>query len=724
MRKVLAVSILAALMVGCSQTPEEKLESLTATIRTQIDEYKFEEALATVEELGQLNPGSPLIPYSRGLIWERQLCYLDAAHEYMIVATVDPDYAPALEGLYRSFSQLGEYKFAVRAAADLVTLKPADPNRRLMSAEALIGIGQSRAAEREISNAANLGADPSLIDLMTARLFQLRYKIDTAQAIRRLAMKNSPETVECLLSAAQLYEAVGLFDSSIVFSRRALESDPNDHDLLLNHFYRCIRLNYFNDARLAIDAVEASDGGETVRAGMLLRYNGAAGWYSHAMRAAADYRRMTKISLMSVFLDIQARAEGYDLASAVSDLQVIQLMITEQDYLPEFKRYMTFILLAQVPVELIDEENQQSLQELPAEYANTIEVKERIAFLLHKKGEFEAYKEYVTLLEEYHRSQPDWLTSIADVNAAPGINKYSQANRLYTRALEINPWYRPAFDNMVATYRRLKQYPEALAFIEKYPHFEQTYPQVRLNKALILAGNKQFDEALVLLTDNFELAKGDLSIIREFLDIAGWNGNAEVVDKASKLLSAQDSDPRAMQLAAVWACKLGDYQQGLDLCDRALSLEDHADNHAVRAWALHGLGRKTEAFELFEENRVRDRNNYITNYYHSYLLASDQIDLDRASNLARKALFGAHVNVDVWMNLCYVYFQAGRYDLCRGEALKASHTFTTRPEPFYWIGMAMEREGKEEARENLQKAIMLGLVGDKLEKAQELVESL
>lgn len=724
MKKVLVVSILAALMTGCSQTPEEKLESLTASIVTQIDEYRFEAARATIEEIGQLNPGSPLIPYSRGLIWERQLCYLDAAHEYMLVATVDPDYAPALEGLCRSFSHLGEYSFAVRAAADLVALRPDDPDRRLISAEALMGIGQSRAAEREIWDAANLGANPSLVDLMMARLFHLRDEIDTARVIRQETIKNLPETVECLLSAADLYETVGLIDSSIVLSRRALESAPNDHDILLNHFYRCIRLRYFFDARLAIDGIEVSDGGETIQAGMLLRYYRATGQHSHARRAADDYRRLTEVSMMSVFLDIQARAEGYDLTSASADLEIIQSIIAEQDYLPEFKRYMTYLLLAHSPVSLIDIETMQALQELPNEYANTIEVRTRVAYLMHKTGDFDGYKEYVALLEEHHRSQPEWLTGIADVNAALGIRKYSQAERLYTRALEINRWYRPAFDNMVAMYRRLQQYSKALAIIEKYTHFEQTYPQVRLNKALILAGNKQFEEALTILTDNYMLSRGDLSFLREFMDIASWSGNTEAVRKTIDLLLAPEPNPRALQLAAVWACKLGDYQQGLDLTDRALSIEDNADSYATRAWALHGLGRKNEAFELLDANRLRDRYNYATNYYHSHLLASDQIDLSRASNLARKAVFDSYADFEVWMNLCYVYYQAGRYDLCRGEALKASHKYTTQAEPLYWIGMAMEREGREAARENLQKAIMLGLTGDKLEKAQELVEKL
>ena len=724
MKKVLVISLMVALLAGCSQTPEEKLESLFATTLTQIDDYKFEGARATIEEIGELNPGSPLIPYSRGLILERQLCYPDAAHEYMLVATVDPEYAPALEGVCRTFSHLGEYSFAVRAASDLVRLHPDDPDRRLMLAEAMIGIGQSRAAEREMSKAADLGAHPTIIDLMTARILHLRYEVDTARVIREQTMKDLPESVECLLGAADLYEMVGLIDSSIIFSRRALEIAPEDHDVLLNHFYRSIRLRYFYDARMAIAHIEASDGGEVVRAGMLLRYYRAAGKHSHAKQASDDYRRLTDISLMSVYLDIHARAEGYDLISADSDLQVIQRLIAEGQYLPEFSRYMTYSLLVLTPVALTGVEHIQPLQELPKEYANALEVKTRVALVMHKTGDFDGYNEYITLLEEYHRSQPDWLTGIADVNSDRGIRKYAQAERLYTKALEINRWYRPAFENMVAMYRRLRQYPEALAVIEKYPHFEQTYPLIRMNKALILAENKQFQEALTILTDNFVLAKGDLSYLREFLETAGWKGSTEAVGSAIDLLRGQDSDPDALQLVAEWSCRLGNYQEGLEFSDRALALEDNADSYAIKAWALHGLDRKNEAFDLFEENRTRDRDNVATNYYYSYLLANDQIDLDRASNIAREALFDAYGNLEVWMNLCYVYYQAGRYDLCRGEALKALHSYTSRPEPFYWIGLAMEQEGNEAARENLQKAIILGLAGDKLEKAQELVDKL
>jgi hypothetical protein len=76
------------------------------------------------------------------------------------------------------------------------------------------------------------------------------------------------------------------------------------------------------------------------------------------------------------------------------------------------------------------------------------------------------------------------------------------------------------------------------------------------------------------------------------------------------------------------------------------------------------------------------------------------------------------------MNLSYVYFQTGRYDLSRGEALKASQSRKDEPEPFFRVGMAMFMEEKEEARENLEKAIELGLKGEKLEIARQTLQKL
>ena len=77
------------------------------------------------------------------------------------------------------------------------------------------------------------------------------------------------------------------------------------------------------------------------------------------------------------------------------------------------------------------------------------------------------------------------------------------------------------------------------------------------------------------------------------------------------------------------------------------------------------------------------------------------------------------------MNLAFVYMQAGRYDLARGEARKASNSYSGEPEPFFRMGQAFWLEEKDdEARENLQKALDMGLSGDLRREAEELLEKI
>ena len=264
MKKTLILSLIVALIAACSQTPQQKLQSLYATAREQIDHYQFEKARVTIDKIGELDPGSLFILYYTGLIHERQLSYQDAVHEYMIVGTVDPTFGPALEGICRAFSRLGEFTGATRAASENAQQRPADFEARLLLSRARIGLGQYRGAEREIARAEKLGASSAITDLMVTRVYHLRNEVDSARSLRERVMADPQESVDFLVAAAELYETAGLIDSATSFGRRALESRPENHDLLLDHFFRCIRVRYFFEARQAIARIEAKDGGKVV----------------------------------------------------------------------------------------------------------------------------------------------------------------------------------------------------------------------------------------------------------------------------------------------------------------------------------------------------------------------------------------------------------------------------------------------------------------------------
>lgn len=720
MHKTLALALIAALLLSCSQTPEQKMKSLAETINEQIDRYQFSQAQQTLDRISELNPGSLLIPYYTGLISERSLCYQDALNDYLTVTGADANNGPALAGLCRSYMRLGEYTGAVRAASEYTRVKPKDPQAAVLRAQAMIGLGQLRGAAREIESATGLGLSEPISNLMIARVEHLMGDVDSARVLRGRVMAEAETNLEFLTHAAELYETVGLIDSAVQFSRRAVETDPGNHDVLMDHFFRCLRHGYWFDARRAIQRIPAEGGGETVRTGLWLHYYLADNKRSKARETASDFRRLTEGALMSVSLEIQARANSSDFTSAATQISTMQHILTTGDYPPEFRDYMLYSVEMYYPEIVAGLENIESLQKLPSEYANAPDVQLRIAYLMHKVGDFDGYKEFVSVLEEYHRSQPDWLTGIADIDARTNVRKFEEAERLYGRALELDHWYRPAFEHQVAMYRSLRRYADALDMFDRYAYFADQYPELKLLKASVLVENGRLDDAQAALVEGAALVGGEMRPVAEYLDLIKRRGETERATPVIDMLTADSDNPDRLLMAAIWDCNLDRFQAALDLADKALSIEsDNADGYAIKARALHGLGKTSEAYALFEENHERDRDNILNNLYHSRLLAEDEIDLDRACNIAREANADAYGDLDVWMNLSYVYFQAGRYDLSRGEALKASRSYPNRPEPYFRIGMAMYEEGNPETRENFQKAIALGLAGEQLERAKE-----
>ena len=51
MKKTLILSLIVTLVAACSQTPQQKLQSLYATAEEQIDRYQFEQARGTIDEI-------------------------------------------------------------------------------------------------------------------------------------------------------------------------------------------------------------------------------------------------------------------------------------------------------------------------------------------------------------------------------------------------------------------------------------------------------------------------------------------------------------------------------------------------------------------------------------------------------------------------------------------------------------------------------------------------
>jgi tetratricopeptide (TPR) repeat protein len=726
MRKCLVIGLLSLAAFGCSKSPGEKISSLFQTGTQQVDRYEFDAALANFKEIGGIDPSTPLGYYGSGLVSERQWQYYDALHVYMSITNNSPSFAPAFAGAWRIFTHLKEWDDAAQMAVEYSRLLPDDPEARLILAKALMNIQQYGRAQQEVDKAVELGADRGLAALAKARVYSLNHQTDSAEIALQTAMSTFRESPAFYAGAADYFEAAGLIDSAISLGRVSIKSAGNDFDLMVAQFYRALRHNYFFEARRVIRRLKEQGATELVTTGLEMFYHLAGENQPFARRACDNYVKTNPLSISALTYDLVVRGEQSDMFTGLQNISAIAKIMQFDHYDSEFQEYMKYFLAVLFAGYFDDPDGLKQLKTVSSAFVNRKEVRLRTAYCLYRTGQHEEYEQLMALLSKYHSAQPDWLTGIADIYGDFFVRQYDSANYYYRTALKKDRWYRPAFKNAVDMYRRLKQPKKALELFGTYPYFEERYPEFAVLKALCLVEHGDIQQGVDLFEQKFPRVRGDLARFEEMTSLLDKRDRQEERTKLYRLLSqinANNAD--ALVLAARFESDRADFQTSLNLAEKALSFEpDYVTASAQKAWALYGLEKRSEAFEIFESNLVEAQFNVDNNCYLSQILATEQKDPERAANLARQALYDSGHDLKVWMNLCYVYFQIGRYDLLRGEALKASHSHQDEPEPFFWIGMAMFMEKKEEARENLEKAIELGLRGKNLEIARQTLQKL
>lgn len=726
MRKCLIIGLLSLAAFGCSKSPEERIFDLFQTGTRQVDRYEFDAALATFKKIGEINPSTPLGHYGFGLVFERQLQYYDALHVYMSITNSSPSFAPAFVGAWRLFTRLEQWNDAVQMAAEYSRLLPEDPEARLILARALMNIQQYGRARQEVDKAVELGADPSLAALVKARAYSLAHQLDSAQVALQTATSTFRESPAFYALAADYFEAAGLIDSAVSLGRASVESASNDFDLIVAQFYRALRHNYFFEARQVIRRLKEQGAGELVTTGLEMFYYLARENQTHARHACDTYQGIAIYSISALTYDIVVRGKQLDMFTGSRNIGAINRIMQTNHYDPEFQEYMKYFLAVLFAGYFDDLDGLKQLRTVSSAFFNRKEIRLSTAYCLYRTGQHEEYEQLMSLLSKYHSTQPDWLTGMADIYGDRFVRRYDSAGQYYRTALQKDRWYRPAFENAVDMYRRLKEPKKALKMFDAYPYFEQHYPEIALLKALCLVEQGDIQQGVDLFEQKFPHVRGDLARFEEITSLLDKRNRQEERTKLYRRLSRINADnAEALVLAAEFESDRADFQAALNLAEKAQSLEsDYVAASAQKARALYGLGKRSEAFEIFERNLVKAEFNVDNNHYFSRILATEQVEPKRAANLARRALFDSGHDLKVWMNLSYVYFQIGRYDLSRGEAIKARNSHKEEPEPFFRIGMAMFMEEKEEARENLEKAIELGLKGEYLEIARQTLQKL
>ncbi len=724
MKHLLVLMAVILLVAGCGTSPEkqslEKFESGLA----RLDEFDYTAADAVFRDISETDSTSVLGLYGHGLTYERQLMYLDALDIYMVAVQADSSFAPALAGIVKILNHFAVYDNALQAAGAYIQLHPEDPVGHLQLARTCFNTGLNARARQVIDDGQFDGDYRTQAVLVKATAFLGEAEFDSAAALVETGLAGLGDSPDAHMSAADYFEIAGLVDSSVMLSRHAVELSDYGFDFLVDHFYRCLRTGYFTEARRVANRLVAAGGGEQMRFGTMALYNIARGDKMLARSMSEKYRAFGINRLTPSYYEL-VTGVPLRLESAVKDeMTFLKMVMMKENYDEGFQVLIHYLIALaysdiNLPMEILD-----NLYALPGVYANRLPAKMATAFSLYNSGQHEEAARLMGIIVLGHSDQPDWLTGVADVYQAGHVRAYDQAQVHYNMALDRNRWYQPALINQVRMYRRIGQTEQALQLFARYPHLEERYPAIAVLKAFCLVEDGRRTEGLALFKDKIPYLKGDLRKFREMID--ALNGDATAVGEIVTLLQQlNESDADALLMAANYSIAHKDFAKALQLAEQALQLEsDFLTAQATRATAMYGVGEKEQALETLDSLLVANPDDARVNYALSKILIAEGIDLPRASNLARRAAFSSFLGYGEWMNLCHAYYRSNRFSLCRGEATKASRKFENRPGPFFWMGMAQYRENNQDAKKNLQKAVDLGLDGDELTQAQEVLAKL
>jgi tetratricopeptide (TPR) repeat protein len=341
-------------------------------------------------------------------------------------------------------------------------------------------------------------------------------------------------------------------------------------------------------------------------------------------------------------------------------------------------------------------------------------------------GQFDIYDDAMEALHDRHGDDPAWLTRIGQMLENDIVFKYDVVEQHYEAALRESEGYLPAFERLVSMLIEREEFEKALTAFASHPDFASHSPRLALLHAICQVRSGNVDDGMRLFTDNIAFVKGYVYLYDDFLRALDLRYEIRKLLEANGMMASLNAgNPDALVIAAQWEADFENFADAAELAQKAEEIEpDNFLGSIQKARAWYGLGRKREAMDLFRELAEKRPHNPDLNLYYSHALASEKKDMRTASNLAREATGSVRNLLRAYLNLWYVYMQQERYDGAAGTARKVTMVFKEHPRPFFCLGKALYMDGKAQAREELERAIGLGLAGEDLAEARRMLEGL
>lgn len=729
MKKISVAFIVVLFLSGCSQTPEEKVDSLFQAGLDYINSGDFEKAEKSFTEIESADSTSLMILYSRGFFLEQQFLYMDAINDYYTLLNASPDFLLAREGLVRIFWRLGYFEDAVEEA---VKYRKHDksPYGLYLLARSYIKNDQLSQARQNLKKALVDGFENvDLINLSLAEINLLEGNLDSASVLFEPLLENLKSNEALIIPVAEYLANRGMVDSALAVSRRTFEND-NALMPMVDHFFFALANECSFEANDAKNKMRQISNDTTFINGLNLFYTLNTDHYrNEVLLHGGQYNNTAKGGISGTFFYTKAAAITDDTRTLFETMRSWDVQFTSENYVEEFLAFYNYAAILVFVDAYANQEALFWLDKYRGVRANWPQIKVNQARITYYSGRFDEAQQALDMLEKYHGRQPDWLTALADVYDHNQIRKFDKAEELVARALEEMPSYYPAFEQYLKIFTDQNEFKNALSLFDRYPQFEKMSHRFAMDKVYYAFMADEYDLAVQTIEAHFPyLTSNDRFVTNIIFKLEKAKRFDAIYIFIKNIEKLNPQNPNLMAIIASQYADSADYDKAGEIITNAFSLSDSNRKALIQKARIDYLsGNKEAGLKLFEENNRNFRNHPDNLFYYARALSKEG-EHNKATGLGRASVFASYGELKYVFNLSKLYYQMGRYDLSRGEASKVRNRERNNPYAYFYMGISWYMEENEskykDAKEYLNKAINLGLAGEELTIAREALNNL
>ena len=727
MKKTLMVFILLVVVSGCTQTPEQKIAALYTEAISSMESHQIAKAQKAIDEINEINSVSTEGLYLKGLLLEYQLQALDAFEVYTWLMSRTPEYDKTYERMFGILTELEGNLDAAYAANEFTKRTNDELEGELLTAASYSNQEKYAVADGIYATRIKANDENRPFFLLLSSLTQLKLgNVDSSKTLYSTAWQNTTGTPRMYTTAAKIMAERGHLDSAAVLSEKAATAATSTFFDKVAHFRLLLDIGYFGMAR----GFRHKQFGplDTLTENKLnLEYAFATG-ERYLIRDVSDYSRLiAKNNFTSITEDLKARGEIHDNLSLVQDQSMLvgRLMNEEHPILfRDFTKAYSLKLLVRYERNI---DSYNKIKEISGFRANDIELTMSSLFLKYQTKGFDSLKPDLERMEQAYATNPYWMRRVGS------LYKYGDTRsmeKIYLKVLRQLPYFPEAFKDLVEFYLKDNNPGKAIRLFSNFPLYEQTNPMMSLLKAKAFVYAKEFDSVVTAIEPAMHAAGGSIAEYGEVAEGLYKNNQVAVLNELlTKLNTLCPDNVDVKVLAADYALKQKEYAAAKALIDKAVTVEpDNVDFLSRQVAARFYTGDKDAAIKIFNDlYEIHSTNPYLS-LYASKCMADNKTQLEKASNIARGAVFNLYGSVEATTNLCYVYIQSGRYDLAWGEGSKAVMVDSLYAPAHYWKGKAGflkdKLKHKEDIKTALNKGLQIGLPSDLATDAQAILKEL